>query len=301
MDQGHFYHPEVIILRVSHHRRTQCHQPGLMFGRRFCPRAGRFPQVLAHIAAPALSWGLCKLGPTAWLGSEHNNIIFFRKMDQSSSQTLQKPTAASTVPLSQSRASRFSPRAQCLWTGLQDAPARVWGWNRHRRTGNALTCALLAKAAQPGPGWSSGLGLQLRKVWKETKALSTQQLSTKTPWSHSRGRARGRGGAFKSACLSVMHNTATPQQKQQAEPLENSSIKLLPPVSAHRNLCRIQLRGFKEGAVLGDVSFPSLWVHTQAEQAAEKQSLPSLLRAAPHLLPEPSFAVSRAGSLDSPL
>lgn len=123
------------------------------------------------------------------------------------------------------------------------------------------------------------LGLAFSWGWSEEKpkhwVLSNyqQKLTDLTPVGI---RLWGRGVFFKSPCLSIMHNTATPQQNKQAEPLENSSIKLLPLVSAHRNLCRIQLRGFKEGAVLGDVSFPSLWVHTQAEQAAEKQRLPSL-------------------------
>ena len=73
-----------------------------------------------------------------------------------------------------------------------------------------------------------------------------------------------------------MYNIATPQQNKQSNSLENSSIKLLPPVSEYRNLCTIQLREFKEWAVLGDVSFHSLWIHIQAEQAGSRKRFPSL-------------------------
>lgn len=52
-----------------------------------------------------------------------------------------------------------------------------------------------------------------------------------------------------------MYNIATPQQNKQANPFENSSIKLLPLASEYHNLCTIQLREFKEWAVRGMFHF----------------------------------------------
>lgn len=58
--------------------RTCWYQPGLIFGRRFYPRAGRFTQVLPNIAAPACLLlsprGSEGLAPSAWLAAQHKRF-----------------------------------------------------------------------------------------------------------------------------------------------------------------------------------------------------------------------------------
>lgn len=299
----------MIILQISHPQEDSGASQGWDLAGGSIPEPGASPRwfqtLLFFLASCSLLEAL-----KAWShqpGLQHStgalstqiNIIFFRRMDESSSRAAKRcriSCRSLTVPLGQeeSRAGNISFSHRHLLSacpGQEGAGSRGCTWGDDFGGGGAGASREEegGECSPPVAWWpkqlsqdegdplslafSSGRSEKKPKHW--VLSNHQQNLTDLTPEGL---RLRGKGGVFKSACLSVMQNTATPQQNQQAGPLENSSIKLLPPVSAQRNLCRIQLRGFKEGAVLGDVSFPSLWVHTQAEQAAEKQGLPSVHR-----------------------